>query len=806
MPLKLICRILFILMFTSPVFSQEKKSVEALFITTPVKIDAVLDEQVYKEAKPAKDFVQLQPYNGKPSFQPSEVYFLYDQDAIYVGAMLYDSSPDSIFNYFSERDQIGMSDYFGVYFDPYNQGQLAFGFFITPQGVQSDIKALKKEYDNEDGSWDAVWESKTAITDKGWIVEMRIPYSAIRFPEKEVHTWGLNMFRNIRRYNSNNSWNFVNREVSGFIHQQGLLTGIKNIKPPVRLSFSPYAAAYAEFKEGSGSPELIYKGGMDLKYGISESFTLDMMLIPDFGQIQSDDQELNLSPYEIYYDERRQFFTEGIELFERAGAFYSRRIGTRPKFSSKAEDDLSDNEIVDYSPSETQLINATKVSGRTSNGWGVGFLNAMSLPSYATIKDTLSGDSRNFLIQPFTNYNVSVIDKSLKNNSYIGLINTNMGMVNSAFVANVTATDFQIRDKSKNFAVSGKAAISYRGEEEKETGYFAELGLAKNSGKFQYGVKQSLNTDKFNINDLGYMRRNNEMITNFSGSYQKVEPFWIFREFQSEFWWIHTRIYKPNDVFGNEIGIWAYTLFKNNYRMEVNGGIETVKHDYYETRVEGRYYEEPYNFWCNMGIGTDSRKPVNFYFHFGGFNKVETDQYGFWGYDNATFRIGQRLQLSYEIEYQNLINDRGYVDHTDSEDTIYFAKRDVRFIENVFNATFGFTNNANIRFRLRHYWSGAVNKNFYQLQQNGTLIDDLNYSENHDENYNAFTIDMIFRWIFAPGSEISIAWKNAIYKSQDNVIPNYWDNIERTWKSEQANSLSVKILYYIDYNSLRKKK
>ena len=367
MRLKLLI-VIILLLFAFSAHSQEKKSVRALEIPEPLKIDAVLDEPYYTEAQPAKDFVQYQPHNGEPSFQPSEVFFFYDQTAIYVGAMLYDSSPDKIFSYFSERDSVGMSDYFGVYIDPYNQGQLAYGFFITPIGVQLDMKAIKKESDYEDASWDAVWESETAITDNGWVVEMKIPYSALRFPEKDVHTWGLNMFRNIRRYNSNNSWNFVNREVSGWIHQQGELTGISKIKPPIRLSFSPYASVYAESEEGSKESEYIYKGGLDIKYGISDSFTLDMMLIPDFGQIQTDDQELNLSPYELYYSEKRQFFTEGTELFERGDIFYSRRIGERPKFSGKAVDDLQENEIVEDNPSETQLVNATKISGRTGKG------------------------------------------------------------------------------------------------------------------------------------------------------------------------------------------------------------------------------------------------------------------------------------------------------------------------------------------------------------------------------------------------------------------------------------------------------
>ncbi|MFY9154271.1 MAG: DUF5916 domain-containing protein [Prolixibacteraceae bacterium] len=461
---------LFIIFLAYNGMGQEKKNVDILRISSPLIIDGIHDEAVYQQIAPAKDFVQLQPYNGKPSFQPSEVFFFYDHSAIYVGAMLYDSAPDSIFNLLTERDNIGMSDYFGVYIDPYNQGQLAYGFFITPAGVQVDVKAVKSDSDSEDANWNAVWESKTKITDKGWVVEMRIPFSALRFSEKAGSTWGLNMFRNIRRYNSNNSWNLVDRNVSGFIHQEGQLNGIKDVTPPVRLSFSPYFATYFETKGKESSSDFLYKGGMDMKYGISESFTLDMMLIPDFGQIQSDDQQLNLSPYELYFDEKRQFFTEGTELFQRGNIFYSRRIGAGPKFS--ADDELTTNEIIDFNPSETQLINASKISGRTTKGWGFGMLNAMSLNSYERLKDTISGENRKVLVQPFTNYNVSVFDKSLKNNSYISLINTNVSMANSSFRANVTATEFQFRNKEKTYAVKGKGGFSSRGDEIIDNGYY----------------------------------------------------------------------------------------------------------------------------------------------------------------------------------------------------------------------------------------------------------------------------------------------------------------------------------------------
>ena len=784
--------------------AQQKKSVEAISIASPLIIDGVLDEEYYNVSQPAKDFVQLQPSNGQPSFQASKVHFFYDQNALYVGAMLYDESPDSIFNYLSERDHIGMSDYFGVYIDPYNEGQLAYGFFVTPAGVQTDIKAIKQDYDYEDGSWDAVWESKTRITDEGWIVEMRIPYAMLRFPDKEEHTWGLNMFRNIRRYNSNNSWSLVDRKVSGFIHQEGEMTGIKDIKPPVRLSLSPYAAGYMEYQEGATTPEYIFKGGVDLKYGISESFTLDMMLVPDFGQIQSDDKQLNLSPYELYHDEKRQFFNEGTELFDRAGIFYSRRIGGTPKFIDKAEDALKDNEEVDYNPRETQLLNATKISGRTEKGWGMGVLNAMSMASYATLKDTLTEAKRDVQTQPFTNYNIMVMDKTLKNNSYVSLINSNVSMYDNAFMADVVATDFQIRDKSKKYAIKGKAGMSSRGDEDKDNGFYAYLSLAKNQGKWQYSISQMINDDKFNINDLGYISRNNELRTHVYGSYRIVEPYWKFREWYAETWWNYNRIYNPSDVFGHEIGGYSYVMFMNNYGFDINGGFQSMRRDYYEPRVKGRYYEKPYNIWYNASMHTDRRKNLNGYFHFGGFQKPLNDQYGHWEYTGFDLRIGQHVQIGYDIGLETEFNDRGFVDMTDSEDTIYFGRRDLRTIENVWGISYAINNSMSIRMRTRHYWSSAAYKSFYQLLQNGTLQDDTEYSH-EDDNLNAFNIDMVFRWIFAPGSELSIAWKNDIFEEGDIVNTDYFRNLDNTWNSDQTNSISLKILYYLDYNKLRRK-
>ncbi len=798
--------ILFLLVHSFFCFSQNKKTVEAVKITHPLSIDGYLNEPAYNLAKPATNFTQLQPNNGLPSLQQSEVYFFYDENALYVGAILYDNSPDSIFNYLSSRDNIGMSDYFGVYIDPYNEGQLAYGFFITPAGVQTDSKAIKSDQDNEDENWDAVWQSKTKITDKGWTVEMKIPYSNLRFPNKEIHTWGLNMFRNIRRYNSNNSWNFIDRKISGFIHQQGSLTGIKNIKPPIRLSFSPYAATYIENTKDQPT-DVIFKGGMDVKYGINESFTLDMMLIPDFGQVQSDDKQINLTPYELYYNEKRQFFNEGTELFDRGDIFYSRRIGASPKFSDKAEESLTENEVIDFNPSNTRLANATKISGRTKKGIGVGFLNAMSLAADATINDTILKTSRKLEVQPFTNYNTLVFDKTLNNNSYLSLINTNISMVNYPFRANVTATEFCIRDKQKKFSFIGKGGYSYRKTDNinKETGSFATIEVKKDKGSFIYGFEQTYTSPNYNPNDMGYLSKNNLITSDFMTEYDLIDPFGIIREMYMGIKGAYTRIIKPSDHLASKLESWIFIRFKNNSSYNSTIGVKSKQHDYDETRVDERYYTKPYHIYYNFYYGSDTRKNFNYNLYTGGFNYPENDNYGEWLGIGMNSRLGQHIAFAYNLSLENKYNDKGFIDKTDNSSVIYFGKRNIKEIVNTLEFNYTLNNKLSLSLRGRNYWSGVYYKTFYQLKKDGSLGQDNLYKENNDSNYNIFNIDTILKWYFAPGSLISISWKNEILNDQDYIINNFNENLNNTFNTPGTNTYSIKLLYYLDFNPLKSK-
>jgi len=782
----------------------QRKKVSAFRINEPLKIDGILDEPVYEQGEKATDFVQLMPYNGKPSYKPTEVNIFFDDNAIYVGAMLYDD-PDSIQSYITTRDNLGVSDYFDFFIDPNNEGLTAYEFAVTPANSQTDIKAAKNsDGDNEDGSWDAVWQSATNINKNGWSVEYRIPYSALRFPVKEVPVWGMNFFRRIRRYNSNNSWNLVNSEISGFIQQAGELHGLKNIKSPVRLSISPYVAAYAEHQTGNSDVDFLFKGGVDLKYGLSESHTLDMMLIPDFGQIQSDDKRLNLSPYEIQYDERRQFFVEGTELFNRAGIFYSRRIGGAPKFSDIDDSQLNPNEKVTYNPTETQLVNATKISGRDKNGWGIGFLNAMSLPSKAEITDTITGNVRELVTQPFTNYNVAVVEKAMKNNSYFSLINTNLTMANNPYRANVTGTEFQLKNKNQTYQLTGAGALSYRSEAEDKTGYGYKLGVKKIKGKFRFLYDRLAINSTFNPNDMGYIQRNNEISDDAQISYNIHEPFGIFKNWYAHVRTENTMLYSPNKEVENQMRFWTEATFKNNWWAGLFFGHSFGTNDYYETRVENRYYKGPvYNIY-ELNLQSNSDNKFSWYFCAGSYVAKGLENYGFWGTNNFWWKATARFNVRYDITTNQDYGNFGYVNDF-GRDSVIFGGFDRHTLVNTLSMSYTFNTKMNIDLRGRHYWSWADYDSYFFLNPNGSLMNYAAYPENADVNFNAFTIDMMFKWEFAPGSELSLVWKNAIYTENSNMGMAFGKNLSETLKSNQSNSLSLKVLYYVDVNSLRKK-
>ncbi|HSQ45912.1 MAG TPA: DUF5916 domain-containing protein, partial [Lutibacter sp.] len=499
--------ILGLFIFTISHSQENIKSVNALRITKTPSIDGVLDEDFWKDAEPAQNFQMFKPGDGGEERQNMKtvVKIAYDDEAIYFGATMYDSNPKAIPMQFGGRDQFGQVDFFLISINPNNDGQNDTEFVIMSTGAQGDAKITSQ---GEDFSWNAVWESNVKINKDSWVAEIKIPYSALRFSNSTEQTWGVNFHRNINRLNEQYSWNYIDKKVGLFTQYSGTIKGIKNIEPPTRLSFSPYA--FAAVNSYDGNSETDYSIGMDLKYGINESFTLDATLIPDFGQTAFDDQVLNLGPFEQQYSEKRAFFTEGTELFNKGNLFYSRRIGNTPIGYGLAENNLQENEEIINNPTKVTMINALKISGRTKNGLGIGFFNAVTEKTSAEIKNINTQETRKIVTEPLANYNVLVLDQQFNKNSSVSFVNTNVTRNGSFRDANVSAFLFSVADKGNRFKTSGDIKISnIRENGEIKSGYSGYLEVGKIFGNYQYELGHKRSDKKYDIKDLGYQSKNN---------------------------------------------------------------------------------------------------------------------------------------------------------------------------------------------------------------------------------------------------------------------------------------------------------
>jgi hypothetical protein len=783
-----------------------KKELNAIRITEKPKIDGDLSDGCWQTAHPAADFLQFEPYNGSPPTFPTEVKIVYDNFALYIGAMMYDDEPAKIMRELGQRDATELNaDLFLVSFSPYNDGLNSFDFALYASGVQADIKNFST---GEDLSWDGVWKSAVKITENGWLAEIEIPWSALRFPKVEQQRWGLNFAREIRRIREISNWNFVDKKVDGILNQAGILTGIENIRPPLRLSLEPYVSTTVLKEPGASKWDWQFNGGMDLKYGISESFTLDMTLVPDFSQVPSDDQIVNLGPFETYYSEKRQFFTEGVELFSRGDVFYSRRIGSEPMGYEEIEEGYPPEDIIE-NPEQTRLINATKISGRTSGGTGLGLFNAMTLASYAIVKDS-SGAEQEIMTQPFTNYSMVVADQSLPNNSYISLYNTNVYRGTTEYTANVTGTEMQFRDKRNIFSVSGMANVSqkYFPDDPSELGFMYNFSLEKISGNANYGFFQQMISDTYDPNDLGYLENNNEFENGAYFSYNIYEPFWRILDIENEVSIEYDQLYAPREYMDFVIDFEHRTQFRNRLTVGFEGNVRPMKrNDYFEPRHEGWFVKYPPSYFIGVFYSPDYNKTFLVDIMPGISWASDYDQFGYYVRLGPRYKVNPHLFIVLMAMYSRNYNNIGYVtDSLENNDLkIIFGERDIENITTTLTVNYTINPKFSFSGRVRYYYFKADYDQYYDLGKDGSLTPN-SYEGNDDFIYNAFNIDTYFTWLFAPGSELILAWKNAIYTSGGLPSDGYFREFANTLEAPASNLISLKVLYYLDYQYIKRLK
>ncbi len=791
------------------------KKLKATKITSAPKIDGVLDDEVWKTAPIATDFVELNPVAGtheKPE-ERTEVRILYDNTAIYVGARMYETSADKVAHELVSRDNIGASDFIGIVLDTYLDGLNASGFYVTAAGVQFDAKyAPNPNGNNEDPSWNAVWDSKVKIDDKGWTAEFRIPYSALRFAGTDVQTWGMNMIRKRNQTQKQLFWNELDPKKNGFVNQEGQLTGIEKLTPPVRLAFYPYFSTYVNHypynTKGVANTTSSVNGGMDIKYGINQSFTVDMTLIPDFGQVQSDNQVLNLTPFEVKYNENRPFFTEGTELFNKGNLFYSRRVGGSPIDYGNVS--LNAHEQIVKNPTETRLLNATKFSGRTSGGLGIGVFNAVQQSGEATVQDTLSGQTRMVQTSPTTNYNIIVLDQNLKNNSSVSFINTNVDRFGSNYNADVAGLLFNLNNKKNSYNVSGDGFMSNLIYPDKTDtkGYAYDLSFSKTLGTFTWGLNENLATSNYNPNDLGFLNNPNYFDHSLYAQYSIYKPSKHFNQ-----WNVWSNIYyserlAPFDFQTADYAIGANFTLKSLWQVGTNYHYQPSGHDFYEPEISGLYYQAPASYRGNWYANSNRGKRL-----YGGFFvqiiEVLNGQTAYKNTDEVyyTFRVDNHFSFGEDVTYNPQRNLFSFFT-IDGSNRSVFSLYHRNTVENIFNVKYTFNNVMGLSMRVRHYWSKRNNLSYYNLLPNGTLTPRVpsEFNSTNDEAFNTFNVDMVYLWEFSPGSQLSIAYKNSSLTDTNLAQDGYYGNLKNTFNNPQNNNFSVKVLYYIDYQNLRRKK
>ncbi|MCF6279135.1 MAG: carbohydrate binding family 9 domain-containing protein [Flavobacteriaceae bacterium] len=826
--MKKVSLLLAILCFSIVNAQGTKKKIVAKRVSNPPKIDGELDDDAWKGVEIATDFVMFRPESGTPEPEniKTEVKIIYDDDAIYFGAYLHDDKPEEIPMEFQTRDNFGNADFFGIVINPLNDGINQTQFFIMSTGNQNDARVLPNG--REDWSWNAVWYSSVKVVDDGWIVEVKIPYDALRFSNEEIQTWGLNFHRQHRKNRDQYSWNFIDRESGNIAQYNGVLNGIKNIKPPVRLSFNPFVTTYTS--SVAGKTEFDWTAGLDVKYGVTENFTLDATLIPDFGQVAFDNVILNLSPFEQQFSEQRAFFNEGTDLFGKGGLFESRRIGSAP--TGRVE--TADNELVVDFPNKVDVLNIIKISGRTKNGLGIGVLNAVTGKTTARIQKTEIVDSeeiishRDEVVEPLTNYNVFVLDKQFNKNSSVSLVNTNVMRSGHFRDANVTGLLFNLQTKDSNYGVTGGFSTSniYNGNQQKPTtGIEGSIEIGKIGGQHQYDFEVEFMDEEYNKNDLGFQRRNNNLEFNGSYSYRIFEPEGIFNSYQVSLWGNLRYMYKldestdsyrekSNTYAGNRIGINSW--FTTKKQLSFGGGISSSfgkQYNYFEPRVANRFFILNPSVGFRSWVSTDFSKKfaidVN-YFH--GLRINESRSFQSFSV-SPRYRISNKMMLIYSFNFRKAINQKGYV--TINNDEIIFGNRDSKSMENTISTKYNFGIKSALSLSLRHFWSPVTyDKQFFQLELDGTLspndytqFENSNNNPNDDINeninFNTWNLDLTYNWEFAPGSQLIALYRNTIFNQNKSSQLDFTENLSDLFKEDISQSFSIKLVYFIDYNQMK---
>ena len=698
----------------------EAPTAVAVRTTMSINVDGRHTEAAWADATPITQFIQNDPNEGQAISEPTEVRFLYDDNAIYIGGWFYDSEP--VTTRLARRDAFVLdSDFFTVLFDSYHDHQTAYRFSTNPSGMKRDEVQSGRGFGGRgrggfgggDSSWDPIWDVATSITDEGWFVEMRIPFSQLRFSPDDAQTWGIQVQRSISRRQERADFSFTPKLERGGVARYGHLSGIRGVGGGKKLELLPYMGMSAEYIQQELSSDVSFsnpfrsgsdyfrRAGVDLKYRLGSNLTMDATVNPDFGQVEVDPAVINLTAFETRFQERRPFFVEGAEIFEfaRGGpggsmgrtpqVIYSRRIGRRPQGS------VSSDAVYSDAPTATTIVGAAKISGKVGDGWSLGILEAVTGRESAPYIDEL-GVNGESIVEPPTNYLVGRLRKDMRSGqTRIGALVTGVNrrlsdddlaerLRTSAYT---TGLDFQHEWADRSWRLNGAFASSFiRGSEDamirtqrssaryyqrpdaaylgvdsattSMSGHYAMIDLNRQAGSVQMKVSVASLSPGYEVNDMGFQTETDRYILDTNVSYQQPRPGSYFRNWN---------LWGSPDAKWNTNGDLIFANFNTNFRWQwLNywGGSLRLEREWetYDDRLTrgGPIARRPAQWGGNLSINSDSRKALSFRTRY----SMEYKDDGSWqhsGNINFTYKSGEKVELRVGPDFRRSFTYSQYV-------------------------------------------------------------------------------------------------------------------------------------------------
>jgi hypothetical protein len=779
------------------------KYARAVRASAPPRIDGSLRDPVWKNALPFSDFLQSEPHEGEQPTQRTEIRVLYDDEALYLGAMMFDTEPDGIVARLSRRDEEIRTDRISFRFDTFHDHQTAYEFTVTSAGARIDIL----QYNDgraEDDSWDVVWEAETVIGPDGWSAEIRIPFAMLRFLEADEQEWGMQVIRSITRNQENLQWALKRKSESGWISRFGHLTGLEKIPARTSIEVLPYVvaedASLAAADDHPAYSKMYGDAGLDLKYRPSANLTIDATFNPDFGQVEADPAVLNLSTFETFYPERRPFFVEGVQIFKFAtfggrfgpGMFYSRRIGR------SVDPAVPDGGYLEERPGYASIIGAVKVSGKTTSGLSYGVLEAVTNDEHAAVVDSM-GERSEVLADPLTNFTVFRLRQDFSGNSNAGMILTTVAR-KDRMPALTGGLDWDLKFLDNTYRLDGFLSLSRTARTgELLEGSSGKLGLAKTGGEHWRGeLSGDFTSRQYNINDIGFFRRPGDYGYTGEVSYRddRVHAWGRTVRFEVSG---HQRLNIDDVLLSQTLRYSGFYRFLNYWELRLSGSFGSAAFDDRETRGLG-LFRKPAGNSLRLSVESDPRSPIVFDVTY----HTRSDAGGM---TRHAFEVEAEIKpipaLTFEVSVEHERADKEFAWATNLTDLTVtpnefsvFADRYTRSWDFRSRGTYVFTRDVTLQWYVQMF----VAKGRFENEKRRLDVDSYTtyngYSRDSFTDYQVHS-NVVLRWEYLPGSTLFLVWSHARRGEQPLFIDPLSTNLRETFRLPPDNVLLLKVSYWL---------